>query len=186
MIDTKTVEKGTGSLVIEKYASQVHAILKLEDNFNIKKVVTGLGGTIEEGFLNTGIVAQLTNISNKKSEPSFEIKISNLIDSEEKIRFAIAHELGHLFIHLGFLDEKKWSENCKLSIVYHREEMSTGIEETEANTFAVAFLMPINRFRIVANTNLNKNIYNIEQIAKQFGVSKMSAYYRGVNLGLWT
>ena len=186
MIDTKTVEKSTGSSTIEKYASQVHAILKLEDDFNIKKVVTGLGGTIEEGFLGTGIVAQLTNISNKKGEPSFEIKISNLIDSEEKIRFAIAHELGHLFIHLNFLDKNKWLKNCQKPIVYYKEEISIGVKEAEANAFAVAFLMPINRFRIVANINLNKKIYNIEQIAKQFVVSKMSAYYRGVNLGLWT
>ncbi|MBE6048601.1 MAG: ImmA/IrrE family metallo-endopeptidase [Clostridium sp.] len=172
--------------IIEKYASRIHDALQLEDNFDIIKVVTGLGGILEEGPLNSGVVAQLTDLSDTGNEPKFKIQTSDLIVSEARKRFSIAHELGHLFIHLGFLESEKWSENCKKSIVYHREEMSTGMEETEANTFAAAFLMPAEQFRRVADNNFDENDgYNIEEIANKFNVSRVSAYYRGVNLGIW-
>ncbi|MSR92272.1 ImmA/IrrE family metallo-endopeptidase [Inconstantimicrobium porci] len=171
--------------IIEEYAERINNTLNLENDFDIENVVIGLDGTLEETTLNSGVIAQLTDLSDEEDKPKFKIQISDLIVSEQRRRFSIAHELGHLFIHLDFLNEEKWANNCRKSIIYHREEMSTGIEETEANTFAAAFLMPTDKFIKVSNCYFNDDRYDLKKIAQQFNVSKESAYYRGVNLGIW-
>ncbi|WP_394897200.1 ImmA/IrrE family metallo-endopeptidase [Clostridium paraputrificum] len=168
------------------YAEQIHNVLGLENDFDINELVKGLGGVIEKDNLNTGVVAQLSDLANEEGKPNFKVKISNQVMTEGRKRFSIAHELGHLFVHLDFLDKSKWAEHCKDSIVYYRGEITTGVEEVEANAFAAAFLMPSERFNKVAENNLNNDgSYDIDEIAKCFNVSRESAYYRGINLGIW-
>lgn len=171
---------------IERYAKQIYNVLRLDKNFNIQDVVKNLGGTIEEDSLMPGVIAEISDLSCEKQRRSFKIKISdsNLLDSRK--RFSIAHELGHLFIHLGFLDDEKWKKCCNDQIVYRRQEYCTGIMEMEANAFAAAFLMPDDIFFDEATNNSNDDgSYNINKIAEDFGVSREAAYYRGINLGIW-
>lgn len=55
------------------------------------------------------------------------------------ILFSIAHELGHLFLHMAYPDDEK---GYILSGSYHKETQNTSICEWEAEELAAAFLMP--------------------------------------------
>src|SRR5205823_5783354 len=61
-------------------------------------------------------------------------------------RFSIAHEIGHLLLHMGYLiDPQRWDQSSEYKdSVYNR--FGHGIEEDEANLFAAAFLMPAQEF----------------------------------------
>lgn len=102
-------------------------------------------------------------------------------------RFSIAHELGHLFLHMGYLiDQDKWKsfESRFTDSILFRSDNYSSIEY-EANEFAAAFLMPKEEFIIVAEENLDENLYYIESIAKYFQVSTLAASNRGKWLGLF-
>ena len=173
------------SNAIEQYAEKIHNALELKEDFGIESIVNGLGGKIETGKLSPGIWAKISDFS-WDNKVKFSITISNDTITEERKRFSIAHELGHLFIHMDFLDDSKWKENCESGINFNRSEASDSRKEIEANTFAAALLMPSNLFRDVVEECTNSdNICDISEVANKFKVSKQSAYYRGVNLGLW-
>ena len=61
---------------------------------NIDEIVEKLGGTIQkEAFFSDGAV--------EKEGNGFKIIVSPFQD-EKRERFTIAHELGHLFLHMGY------------------------------------------------------------------------------------
>jgi Zn-dependent peptidase ImmA (M78 family) len=97
-------------------------------------------------------------------------------DTEPYIRkaFTIAHELGHYFLH-----EEKEAEFFYRSDLLRTDQ--DGTEETEANAFAAALLMP---------SHLAKKywqLYKSERVlAKIFHVSNTTAFYRAKNLKLIT
>ena len=75
----------------------------------------------------------------KISENSFEIRVSPF-QSEERRNFTIAHELGHLFLHMGFqTDENTVEKSRQYSLL---SKMEILIQNTNSNEFAAAFLMP--------------------------------------------
>jgi predicted transcriptional regulator len=104
---------------------------------------------------------------------------------EPRERFSIAHELGHLFLHMGYLvDEAKWNSiEDYTDSVYYRYGYS--VEESEANEFAGAFLMPRAEFARVAQQHQDGDEYDITRIAEQFNVSAGAAVTRGRFLGLF-
>lgn len=105
--------------------------------------------------------------------------------SENRIRFSIAHELGHLFLHMGFLDDEKWQGASDYTdSAYYRFGHSE--EEYEAHEFAGAFLMPRAEFAQVARRFERNGTYNVGQIAAHFGVSPDAAITRGRWLGLFS
>lgn len=104
---------------------------------------------------------------------------------ENRDRFSIAHELGHLFLHMGYLmDPNRWNsiKDFKDS-VYYRQGFS--LEESEANEFAGAFLMPRDEFITVARQHQTGNSFNVTGIAEHFHVSPIAAATRGRFLGLF-
>jgi Zn-dependent peptidase ImmA (M78 family) len=128
-------------------------------------------------------------------DADFEAKIER-IDSYFRItlgqpsadtrrRFSVAHELGHLFLHMGYLvDDAKWaSSEPYIDSVYYRYGYST--EEYEANEFAAALLMPRNEFLGQAARHRDKRQYLIDEIASHFQVSREAAVNRGRWLGLF-
>lgn len=174
------------SNAIYQYAEKIHNALGLEEDFDVEDVVIGLGGKIETCKLRPGIWAEMCDFSCDENKYKFNIKISSDTIKEERKRFSIAHELGHLFLHMDFLDDSKWKENCQSGINFNRSEASDSRKEIEANTFAAALLMPNNLFRSIVEQYTNSDgVCDINKVANKFKVSKQSAYYRGVNLGLW-
>lgn len=143
---------------------------------DIESVVEKIGGRICEstqlGFLTDGNV--------KKENDSFFITIPASQATSTRRNFTIAHELGHLFLHMGYqIDQQLWEESD--NIVFNRHGNSE--IELEANEFAAAFLMPKEEYIRVADVYSEGNTVFIGKVAEYFNVSVEAASYRGKWLG---
>lgn len=86
------------------------------------------------------------------------IKINSLIPYPEKIRFTIAHELGHYFLH----DKLEiHNDNARTLNWFNIENQAKrGLQEYEANDFASELLMPEKVFRqFVENKYFSPKLY---------------------------
>lgn len=140
---------------------------------DIDELVSLLGGSIQMDYscIGSAIV---------KEGEFFKILLSPFQD-EKRRRFTIAHELGHLFLHMGYLTNanlwKRQDEN-----VYHR--LGSSEKEYQANEFAAAFLMPKDAYLRVMNENIiESNRVDTSKIAEYFNVSVDTASNRGKFLG---
>ena len=93
-------------------------------------------------------------------DSSFTIEYANTVP-ETKLLFSIAHELGHLILHIG------------------------EVEEYEANEFAAYLLMPDKQFISKCKQFSENGMIPINKLAKYFHVSNRTAIVRGMVLGLW-
>lgn len=140
---------------------------------DISNVVSAFGGYIEEipDDLCGGI---------KKQNDRFVIYVPSFYSAERK-RFAIAQELGHLFLHMGYMiNPELW--NKQNNMTYYKSKHP--LEEYQANEFAEALLMPKDVYKKVLNQYTVGNKVQTAKIAEFFGVSVSTAYDRGVLLGL--
>ena len=100
---------------------------------------------------------------------------------EERRRFAIAHTLGHYFLH--FSDDDK---EFKDSVFYRNLDYNN--EEVEANEFALNLLMPEEEYKKYAENNaynFKNNTCDVRKIAEYFKVPKQIAVYRGKSLKIF-
>ena len=142
---------------------------------DIDEVVTILGGRIEESD-------NINNMSDgciSKSDDGFVIRVSPLQGIGRR-KFTIAHELGHLFLHMGYkINPVLWEQQENL--VYYRAGNS--IDEYQANEFAAALLMPRQMYKTVMDRYTTGNIVETGKVAEFFGVSVSAASNRGKFLG---
>lgn len=143
---------------------------------NIEDIVQKIGGRIVEK-------AEFNDLSDgsikKIGENEFEIAISKY-QSKKRKNFTIAHELGHLFLHMGYMtNEKIWKSQDET--VYKRYGTST--QEYQANEFAAALLMPREEYKEVIESNVINNTVIIANVARYFNVSVEAAINRGRFLG---
>lgn len=139
---------------------------------NIDEIVEKLGGTIQkEAFFSDGAV--------EKEGNGFKIIVSPFQD-EKRERFTIAHELGHLFLHMGYRTNNELWEKQENNI-YHR--IGNSEKEYQANEFAAAFLMPATEYLSVLNKVAAGNMVDTSKIAEYFNVSIEAAANRGKFLG---
>lgn len=139
---------------------------------NIDEIVHELGGDIQEvnGYSDGAVV---------KDGDAFKVLVSPF-QEEKRRRFTIAHELGHLFLHMGYLtNDELWERQDEY--IYHRNGSSE--KEYQANEFAAAFLMPEDRYVRIMNENTTENHVNTSKIAEYFNVSVAAASNRGRFLG---
>ena len=121
---------------------------------NIDEIVEKLGGTIQkEAFFSDGAV--------EKEGNGFKIIVSPFQD-EKRERFTIAHELGHLFLHMGYRTNNELWEKQENNI-YHR--IGNSEKEYQANEFAAAFLMPATEYLAVLNKVAEGNMVDKSKIA---------------------
>lgn len=166
---------------IQNFADQIREALNMTSPVEVEEMVSKLGGRIEK-------------VSSKEIE--YEACIQKLDDGfkivlakdlyNKRTRFSIAHEIGHLFLHMGYIvDEDKWNkskdykDNIKFRFGYSEEEL-------QANEFAAALLMPKDEFKKVALDNFDGKLYNLSGIANHFDVSLQAAKTRGRWLGLFS
>lgn len=103
-------------------------------------------------------------------------------DPDSRKRFTIAHELGHHFLHLTDKEDGAFVDN---TINLFREQFhdhspeADRKQETEANRFAAALLMPEALMRREFAQNPD-----IDYLAWKFGVSEQAMGYRIAELGL--
>jgi predicted transcriptional regulator len=163
---------------INRLAEKVRATCELSTPVDVELAVRRLRGEIKE-VDDAEMEAKI-----EKRGKGFRITVST-DKHENRRRFSVAHELGHLFLHMGYLiDQDRWSRvGTYVDSVYYRYGFN--IEEHEANEFAGAFLMPRAEFVQVANRYRSGNTYQIGPIAEHFKVSVEAAKIRGRWLGLF-
>ncbi len=111
---------------------------------------------------------------------SFEIHVSPW-QSDSRRNFTIAHEIGHLFLHMGFItSDDIW--NQQKNEVFFRNGYSE--QEYQANEFAAALLMPEDEYIRQIEKNQEDGRVIISKIADYFNVSADAASMRGKWLGI--
>ncbi len=124
---------------VDGFAEQVGSALGLEVGAPLETVVADLGGSIVYGGLNDhesnggAIVAT--------SDSDFTIYLSELT-APIRDRFTIAHELGHLFLHLPAILEGKKGAVMRATRLIDNNDDDQKRAEWEANWFAAGLLMP--------------------------------------------
>ena len=147
-----------------------------KDKFDIEKTVLNIGGRVDyfdDNFCEEEVV--------KTEDDGFIIRIDKN-RAEDRHRFSIARELGHLFMHMQYGDDE-WNriEPGK----YKRPPGMATVLEEEANEFSAAFLMPAKRFIEVAKETSDDKFYYPIKIAEYFDTYKDAVIFRGKSLGLW-
>ena len=143
---------------------------------DIEGVVRKIGGVVK---LDQSLGTYSDGSIRKSGVNSFEISVSPL-QPETRKNFTIAHELGHLFLHMGYqIDTELWNQQDER--VYFREGNSN--MEYEANEFAAALLMPEEKYREIMDLHTEGDLVDTGEIAKYFHVSVNAAANRGKWLG---
>jgi Zn-dependent peptidase ImmA (M78 family) len=105
-------------------------------------------------------------------------------------RFTIAHELGHFLLHREVMPVFIDKQFFKPYLAAFRDSASSKGEdriEREANSFAAALLMPAAMVR-KAIAQLEVDVADedaIDELAKQFQVSRQAMTFRIANLGIF-
>lgn len=143
---------------------------------NIDEVVHKMGGiVIEDPELDSFSDGKIR----KTGKNQFEIVVSPFQTVERK-NFTIAHELGHLFLHMGFLvDDARWK--LQDNKTYYRNGNSAF--EYQSNEFAAAFLMPKEEYKAIMDKYTEDTTVYTAEIARYFHVSTEAASNRGKWLG---
>ena len=165
---------GKTTMIINSLTEDLIRIYNIHVPINdISNVVTALGGYIEEN-------KDICDSAIRKQNDGFVIYMP-FSYSEERKRFAMAQELGHLFLHMGYkISPKLW--NKQRNMFYY--ESKYPLEEYQANDFAEALLMPKDVYKKVLDQYTVGNKVQTAKIAEYFGVSVSTAYSRGKSLGL--
>lgn len=164
-------------ILVNEMADAVRNIYGIDGPIdNIDGVVEAMGGVVVE---DSAIDGFSDGRIRKTGDESFEIAVSPF-QNEERRNFTIAHELGHLFLHMGFkTNRERW--NKQNNVTYYRNGNSE--REYQSNEFAAAFLMPQKDYKQVMDDNTQGNLVNTLAVARHFHVSIDAAANRGKWLG---
>jgi Zn-dependent peptidase ImmA (M78 family) len=137
-----------------------------------------------------GAIVQLSPLDNELSGLIFvrgETPIIgvNSLHHENRQRFTVAHEIGHLVLHRHLIGNNIHVDRT-FRVLMRDAKSTTGTDsiEREANQFAAALLIPDNILR----SHLNEEFFDIdddkpiERLAQKFRVSKQAMDYRIRNL----
>lgn len=163
--------------LINAMAYAVTELYKIEIPIvNIDEAVKKMGGVVEE---NPMMDSFSDGKIRKNGQDGFVIQVSPY-QTVERRNFTVAHELGHLFLHMGYKTNLEvW--NNQNGVAYYRNGNSE--LEYQSNEFAAAFLMPEEQYKRVMYENSEGNIVNTSAIAQYFHVSVDAAANRGKWLG---
>ena len=163
--------------LIEAMAQEVIKVYDVQIPItDIDEVVRSMGGFVEE---DSAIDGFSDGKIRRSGLDSFIIEVSPY-QTEERRNFTIAHELGHLFLHMGFqTNEQRWKKQTEVS--YYRNGNSE--LEYQSNEVAAAFLMPRNEYKKVMDEHPDGSLVNTAEIARHFHVSVSAAANRGKWLG---
>ncbi len=181
------MEKKNKQMYIELLAGYISSVSQREKGvLDLNSCIEMFGGSLREcdGLCENQEIARIEVDS--VSPDRFVIYHNREIDYNNK-RFAIAHELGHFFLHMLHKDEN--GNPALREKVYYlgKEDTDTTIHvlEMEADEFAANLLMPEELFVKKVNECKNGQEVNVTEIAKYFGVSEQQASLRGVSLSMW-
>lgn len=164
---------------IAELAKIVRESLELDVPVDVVEAVKRLGGSLKE--VPSGLGGPEATVRRKGER--FEITLREHPVPARK-RFSVAHEIGHLLLHMGYLiDPQRWDHSSEYQdSVYNR--FGHGVEENEANAFAAAFLMPAEQFRHAVAELGGQAAFPVKQLALRFKTSASAALRRGEELGI--
>lgn len=142
---------------------------------NIDSVITAMLGEIEE------VEGHCLEDAIQKSPKGmgFVIKLSKCQDLARR-NFAIAQELGHAILHLGYLNDwENWDNFASM-----RNRIGITDQDFEAHEFAAAFLMPKQAYLDYVHAHNEGGKVDIQAMAEYFGVPDGEATNRGKWLGV--
>jgi Zn-dependent peptidase ImmA (M78 family)/transcriptional regulator with XRE-family HTH domain len=161
--------------------TEPHSMEAIENAAERSRVDWGLGfgpiaNVVRVAETAGAVVVRMSEIASEIDAISFAtprpvIALNSAGRSACRARFGVAHEIGHLVLHIGVLTGDKMTES-------------------EANRFASAFLMPRAIFtsecqRAIRGTRtLNWSV--LSEIKMRWGVSKAAILYRGRQLGVFS
>lgn len=153
--------------IVESYKLSL-PIVSLED------LIETLEGKVE--FTNTNSNSQ-SIIKKMNGSVNFNIKISKFMPNET-LRFQLASDIGHLFLHMGYIiDDDCWESSDNVLKKY------AGEMRLQADEFARSLLMPRKTFGKVALNCLHNDKYDLKAISDYFGTPLNHTLKRGVDLG---
>ncbi len=171
------------SVNIKLINSRVNAVLKLLPELrlpiDVKAIAKSLGLNVMEYDLGDGVSGLLAI-----QEGVGTIGV-NPNEAPVRIRYTIAHEIGHFDLHRDksalFVDKQLIYRSAQSGDTPERQQM-----EQEANVFASALLMPTNLLRKeVEKANLDLASDDaIQKLAEKFDVSTTAMAIRISSLGL--
>lgn len=150
---------------------------------DVPAILSDLGVSYEERTIITGESGWI-----ECNNGSFFVVV-NANDSEQRRRFTAAHELGHYLLHRDLLCEAGRANRHTDRLFgatkgSNRETPFGPKHEVQANKIAAQIVMPASRIKAAWQASSKDNPYRVEDIAKQFGVSKAAMDIRLKTLGL--
>jgi Zn-dependent peptidase ImmA (M78 family) len=105
---------------------------------------------------------------------------TNSVQSAQRQRFTIAHELGHFLLHEGITNhvDRSYRVNYRSA----ESSQATNVEEIEANYFAASILMPKDMLDALSAEEALDNDAMVGDLARQFHVSRLAMSLRLANL----
>ena len=155
--EKETIEKAVERIKLDTGLSYPeNGLLDIVDSLGVK--VSSAALPPFEGKKVKGFIKWLSDEEKEGNHYIAKIYL-NSDQSETTKTFTLAHELGHFLLH-------KETNNFRIDLQDYSEEGDPKNEETEANYFAGALLMPADKLSIAL-----KNAKNMQDVAKSFGVS---------------
>ena len=121
----------------------------------------------------------MSGLIKQKSNTEIPVIAYNKNDSEHRIRFTIAHEIGHFILHTNnkiFVDSSR---------IYFRNQVSskaTDIKEIQANKFASELLVPkkflLRDLEALTSKGINSLKLIIKILSNKYNVSEESMSIR--------
>lgn len=160
-------------IAINELTSDIINILEIDIPINTDIIVKKLHGHISE---DTDIKRSFV----KKVDNTFGICMCPIKDNIKK-NFIVAHELGHLFLDMGYLMDQEYWEKQEIYNCFRRGQLKS---EYMANEFALSLLMPRKEYINCINKYEDNGAININKVATYFNVSYEAALNRGKLLGI--
>lgn len=151
---------------------------------DIDKIIRWAGVDVEKNSDISDLIGSAKKVGDK-----FIIHVNAVQnDFEPRERFTLAHELGHVLLHL-FPSASDDLIDDEIENFHPRKEGNWNTKEYEANQFASQLLVPIKLLRIeiqkfLSSTGERDDNAIIEHMAQAFNVSKQAMMYRLINLGV--
>jgi len=165
---------------ISTFAEHVASELGFCPGDVLEPLVTRLGGKMSY-FFGQGVGNEPPPAIVAREMRDFTIFIPTNT-SQIRDRFTIAHELGHLFLHLPMVQKRHPGASMRATRWVDPTDPDQQRAEVEANWFAASFLMPGEAFRNDWDSLPTSG--RLETIARRFAVSSLAAQYRANALGL--
>jgi Zn-dependent peptidase ImmA (M78 family) len=139
-------------------------------------IARGLGAEVRPLSLEADVSGILYRDGGRK------VIVVNAAHSQERQRFTVGHEIGHLMLHRG--DPVHVDEGFRINLRDPRAATAEDVEEIEANAFAANLLMPADWLKadLGGETLDVQDEAEVSRLAMRYGVSPQAMIFRLTSL----